>query len=97
MGCMGMSLSDFERLTPQEYNAAAEAYGKHQDAADRGSWERMRLLAQIVISPHVKHCPTPEKLIPLPWDKKNKSKAKDPGKKAALARMQEVMKKVGKG
>lgn len=97
---MGMSLSDFCQLTPQEYSAAAEAYGNHQDAEARGEWERMRQLARIVISPHVKKCPTAEKLLPLPWDKKNKPKPKGKpiSKEAAMKRFEMMAKKVeGKG
>ena len=33
----------------------------------------MRLLATIVIQPHVKNKITPDKLIPLPWDRKRKA------------------------
>ena len=37
----------------------------------------MRLLATIVIQPHVKKKLTPEKLLPLPWDRKKKRAAAD--------------------
>lgn len=92
MGCMGMSLSDFERLTPREFDAACKAYGDHQNAEARGSWERMRHLAYMVIQPHVKKCPPPEKLCPLPWDKKSKPKPKGKplDKEAAMKRFAEV-------
>lgn len=37
----------------------------------KGDWERMRLLATITIQPHLAKGKriTPEKLLPLPWDK----------------------------
>ena len=37
------------------------------ETADRGAWERMRLLAAITVSPHTKKTVTPKKLVPLPW------------------------------
>lgn len=35
-----------------------------------------RLLASIVIAPHVKHWIAPEKLLPFPWDKMSRRKGK---------------------
>ena len=35
----------------------------------------MRLLAAIVIQPYVKKKLTPEKLLPLPWDRKRRKAA----------------------
>ena len=46
-----------------------------QDNRQQGEWERMRLLAAIVIQPHVKKKLTPEKLLPLPWDRKRRKAA----------------------
>jgi hypothetical protein len=36
---------------------------------ERMEWERMRLLAAITIQPHCKKKMTPERLLPLPWDR----------------------------
>lgn len=92
-----MSLGDFEQLTPQEYSAAVEAYNEYERNVARGEWNRMRMHAYLTIMPHVKRCPPPEKLCPMPWDKPKtpKPKGKPISKEAALARMQEVMKKAG--
>jgi hypothetical protein len=35
----------------------------------RSDWERMRMLATIVIQPHVKKKLTPAALLPFEWDK----------------------------
>lgn len=50
--------------------AINKAWYLEQDTRQQGDWERMRLLATIVIQPHVKKKLTPEKLLPLPWDRK---------------------------
>ena len=36
------------------------------------AWERMRLLATIVIQPHVKGKVSPQKLLPFDWEKTKK-------------------------
>lgn len=96
MGSMGMSLADFERLSPREFDAACKAYGERQEAEARGSWERMRRLAYMVIQPHVKKCPPPEKLCPLPWDNKAaKPKGKPIDRETAKKRFANVAKRDG--
>lgn len=62
----------------------------------------MRLLATIVIQPHLdkRHKVTPEKLLPFPWeadDKRKKAKAEAGNMTTAerRARMAELVKKLG--
>lgn len=55
--------------------AINKAWYLEQDTRQQGDWERMRLLATIVIQPHVKKKLTPEKLLPLPWDRKRRKAA----------------------
>lgn len=89
LGCIHLSLDDFVRLTPDEFNAVYSAYAEDREATYRSEWERMRLLATISISPHVKRAPTPQRLLPLPWDKtkhRMKSDAPQISKTEALAR-----------
>ncbi|MCM1414057.1 MAG: hypothetical protein NC111_07450 [Bacteroides sp.] len=51
------------------------------------------------ISPHVKRSPTPQRLLPLPWDKtkEHRPKADDPiiSKEEALERFKQRIKKNG--
>jgi len=44
---------------------------QNSDTDFKDNWQRMRLLAAIVIQPHLdkRHRITPEKLLPFPWDK----------------------------
>lgn len=49
----------------------------------RDSWERMRMLATIIIQPHIKGKMTPGKLLPFPWEK---HKTEAPQVSAAEAR-----------
>ena len=89
LGCIHLSLDDFLRLTLDEFNAVYKAYTEDREATYRNAWEQMRLLGTISISPHVKRAPTPQKLIPFPWDKtKHRLKTDAPqiSKTDALAR-----------
>lgn len=68
-----MRPDDFRLMTPDEFRAVCKAWSEGQENRERGRWERMRLLASIVIQPHVKRRITPERLLPLPWDKEKKN------------------------
>ena len=68
MGVVGLRLNDFCHLTPNEWQAVAEAHTTHAEQRMHDDWERMRLLATISIQPHVKNKVTPTRLLPLPWD-----------------------------
>ena len=84
-----------------EFAAVYDAYITERDAAYRDEWCRMRTLACIVIQPHLGKGKkiTPEKLLPLPWDKTTKvsRKADTPEltTEQRRARMAEIVKKLG--
>jgi hypothetical protein len=98
---MGMRLDDWCRLDVDDFNSAAKAWSEMRDGGERGQWERMRVLASIVIQPHVKGRMKPERLLPLPWDKgryKNQGTRKQEdilSAEAQKARLLEVMKRKG--
>lgn len=65
-----MRPEDWEQMYYEEFDAVCKAYMNHEEAAMKDKWERMRLLASIVIQPHVKKRIGAKDLVPLPWDKK---------------------------
>ena len=77
LGCIGLSYDDFCNLYAQEFAAINKAWYQQQEALQQGEWERTRILAAFTIQPHVKKKLTPEKLLPLPWDRKKKRAAAD--------------------
>ena len=85
-----------------EFAAVYKAYAEQRDTDFKDNWARMRLLAAIVIQPHLAKGKkiTPEKLLPFPWDKPQKRGAKN-GKGTELtpeqqrARMADLVKKLG--
>jgi len=60
----------------EEFAAVYKAYAEQRDTDFKDNWQRMRLLASIVIQPHLakNRKLTPEKLLPFPWDKKKETK-----------------------
>lgn len=70
LGCIGLSYEDFCKLDFDDFAAIWKAYAEQRDADFKQEWERIRILATIVIQPHIAKGKkvTPEKLLPLPWD-----------------------------
>lgn len=79
IGQIGMDYGTFLSLTPDEFNAIYDAWREKEEVRARDEWNRMRLLAAITVSPHCKNKIHPDKLLPLPWDKK-----KTPAEKAEV-------------
>ena len=97
-----MTYDDFCKLTFEEFEAVYEAYAAQRDTEYKDRWCRMRLLATITLQPHLQKGKrlTPEKLLPLPWDKLDKpGGAKDAVPKLTpeqqRARMENLVKKLG--
>lgn len=91
-----LSYDDFCRLTPIEFEHIYKAYQEKCEAGYKDEWTRMRMLAAIVIQPHLKHKVTPEKLLPFPWEKFEKQRKSIPELTAAesLERFKKIVKKV---
>ena len=68
VGVVGMSVEDFELMDFDDFWEVSKAYREAEKEAMQGEWNRMRLLATYVVMPYSKGI-TPEKLLPLPWDK----------------------------
>lgn len=94
---MGMRLDDWCRLDVDDFNSAVKAWNEMRDGDEHGRWNRMRILASIVIQPHVKGKMSPERLLPLPWDKKKGKKAPKEtlSAEAQKERLKELLKRKG--
>lgn len=96
VGNIGMPYNDFCAITPEEFNHIYRAYSEERTAQYQDSWERMRLLAAILLQPHVKENVTPQKILFFPWEKKKPEPTKAAtavSKEDALKRFEEVAKK----
>ena len=83
VGVVGMALTEWQTLSPNEWTATAEAYNKAEEQHFRTEWERMRMLATISVQPHVKNRLTPSRLLPFPWE--NGRPTNQNGKTACVA------------
>lgn len=84
----------------EEFAAVYNAYAEQRDTEFKDKWVRMRMLATIVIQPHLAKGKklTPEKLLPFPWEKSQKRKGKkgpDLTPEQQRKRMVELVKKLG--
>lgn len=77
LGCVGMRLDDFERMTPDEFSVVCEAHAKTREADSRESWEQTRALAYTLSGPYMKHKTTVQRFWPLPWDEKKEKRGAD--------------------
>ncbi len=100
VGNIGMPYNDFCAITPEEFNHIYRAYSEERTAQYQDSWERMRMLATIIILPYAKNGLTPQKLLSFPWEKKKPESTKAApavSKEDALKRFEKVLGKVGNG
>lgn len=67
---MGLAPEVFEDMSIEEFTLANRAWQDLEEQRLRGEWERIRMAAAILIQPHIRRKITPEKLLPLPWDRK---------------------------
>lgn len=68
MGCIGMSLRDFERCTPAEFYAVWNRWQKREELAQRDGWERTRMLALFMVQPWSENRLTARDILRFPWD-----------------------------
>ena len=100
LGCIRLSYDDFCKMDFEEFAAVYKAYAEQRDIDFKDEWQRMRLLAAIVIQPHLakNRKITPEKLLPFPWDKKRAKCSSDKPKltpEQQRKRMAELTEKLG--
>lgn len=88
-----MSLDDFERCTPFEFNAIAEQWHEHQDRENRIGWDQTRFLATAMLQPYSKRALKPTDVARFPWDD---TKNDVPKGTSSRERMEEVAKRLKK-
>ena len=69
MGCIGMSIDDFDRCTPTEISDIYGAWMKGREAIERQQWERDRWVATCLLQPYSKKALKPRDLAVFPWER----------------------------
>ena len=67
---MGISLFDFYRLTPRQFQNLFEGYSERRESDFRERWEQVRWLSFYAAAGNLKRGTTPDKLLDFPWEKK---------------------------
>lgn len=71
VGCIGMSLQDFDQCTPLEFNEIYECWSKERQMQIRNDWERTRQLTVRLLLPYSQKALKAEDVMEFVWDKKN--------------------------
>lgn len=69
---MGMSLDDFCRCTPSEFQAAWQSWHEWHENEQRGEWERLRMACLCMLQPYSKHTLSAEDVMQFPWEEEAK-------------------------
>lgn len=69
LGCIGMSMQDFERCTPSEFKATFDAWNGGRERLERGEWERVRMSCLCSLQPYSKKKLRPTDIMEFPWEK----------------------------
>lgn len=102
MGCIGMSMDDFCRCTPSEFQQVAKAWNASLERRERTSWEQVRTSCLCMLQPHSRQRLAPTDLMVFPWEKeKPANKPATSGKKTSteelMRRYAEAKKRYGMG
>lgn len=68
MGCIGMSMCDFERCTPAEFYEVWSRWQEREQQDQRDAWEQTRMLALFMVQPWSKTRLTVQDILTFPWD-----------------------------
>ena len=95
-GMLNLTPDQLDDFTPREFENKLAGFEKLERQRDINEWEKFRLLAATLLTPHTKKGRgiRPEKLWPFDWDKKTIAAPKMT--KERLAYLQERSKKLRK-
>lgn len=89
MGCVGMCLDDFCRLTPSEFAAVFEAWQQRETYVERRQWEQARFLACSMLKPYSKKSLELTDVCRFSWDAQPEGEAAE--EPSTRERFEEIM------
>ena len=96
MGCVGMSMNDFERCTPSEFRCIWESWLKQKERIERDGWERVRMECLHFLQPYSKKKLGVLDIMKFPWDHEHsKTERRDETREEIAARYASAKKKFG--
>lgn len=96
LGCIGMSMQDFERCTPSEFKATFDAWNGRQERIERSEWERVRMSCLCTLQPYSKKKLQASDIMEFPWEKqKSKTEKREETREEVNARYERAKRKFG--
>lgn len=69
IGQIGMSLSDFIKVTPEEFSSIHQNWLEKEENKHRTGWEQARMMALCILQPHSKSTLHPRDVMQFEWDR----------------------------
>ena len=68
VGQIGLSIKDWRRLTPGQFAKAYKQYLNADEIKFKRSWEQVRFMCAVLLSPHSKKGLKPQDICKFEWD-----------------------------
>lgn len=94
VGCIGMTVDDFCRCTPHEFNAVYEGWTESEKRRERAAWERTRMQCTTMLQPYSDHQLDPQDVFRFTWEVEEESTSKQSAKEI-WERFEEVKREQG--
>lgn len=94
LGCVGMSMDDFCRLTPFEFKKVWEQWQAMRENSERSEWQRTRMTCLYILQPYSKKRLKPSDVMTFPWEQK-KRKSEMPSRREIQKRFERIKKERG--
>lgn len=91
VGCIGMSLSDFEAVTPDEFRAIHRLYLQREESRLHDDWERVRTHAAVIVQSFSKKTIDSKKILRFPWDGKTGDVSAPEKQRSTRAKFEELI------
>lgn len=100
LGCIGMSMQDFERCTPSEFKAVFDKWQKCSELREQSEWERVRMSCLCALQPYSKKRLSASDIMEFPWEKDKQAAQSHTGRveesvEQLRARMQKEAERLG--
>lgn len=74
LGCIGMSLHDFEQCTPSEFRAVFDRWKTDRESMVRMGWEQIRMQCLCSLQPYSRKHLRAKDVMEFPWDNEKTEK-----------------------
>ena len=96
LGCIGMSMQDFERCTPSEFKATFDAWNRGRERLERSEWERVRMSCLCALQPYSKKKLNATDIMKFPWEKQEaNNERREETREEVNARYEEAKRRFG--